>query len=64
MAKEEAVYKDSLIEIRQKLLIDGAEIPVQSDWDADTYSTSILPYRYFDSLVEVARAVIDVRKPE
>jgi hypothetical protein len=64
MAKEEAVYKDSLVEIRQKLFIDGAEILVQSDWDADTYTTSILPYRYFDSLLEVAKAVIDARKPE
>jgi len=60
---EEETYKDKKITISDDglhLTIDGKEIEVNFDDDAKNYSSyDVLPYDAFDTLLDLAKAIID-----
>ncbi len=68
MAAEEATYKGKKIVMKSdeeepKLIIDNKEIDVEIDVEAKKFSSySLMSYVSFNSLKELAEALIEVKK--
>ena len=58
-------FKDSKIEFEEsskpKLKIDGESVQTSHDADADEFNTGELPYRSFNSVKQLAEAIVDQR---
>ena len=58
-------YKNKKIEFEesasQKISIDGEQIQVNHDTDANEFNTGELPYRSFKLVKELAEAIVDQR---
>lgn len=66
MPIEEFIYKGVKISIEEdtkhKLMLDDEEIPIFYDITVNRYSTKYLPFFTYDSLSDLAKAIIDQRK--
>ena len=61
----ELLYKTSKIEFEEtanpKIAIDGEPVQVSRDADAGDFNAGELPYSSFESVEEVAKAIVDQR---
>jgi hypothetical protein len=61
---EKQSYKDHEIEVveeegRLELRVDGDPVSFQQDDDTGLYFTPAVPYRFYDSLLELGKAMVD-----
>ena len=61
---DKQTYKDHEIEIVEKesgfeLRLDGNAMKFQQDGDTGAYFSADVPYRFFDSLQELGKAMVD-----
>lgn len=62
---EEIEHKNKKIEFEEsanpKILIDGEQIQVSHDVDAEEFNSGELPYRSFKAVKELATAIVEHR---
>lgn len=66
---EKIAYKDSEITIVEKehkleLQVDGKPVPTGRDADIGDYFSSEIPYHEFGSLMEVGKAIVEMREKQ